>query len=160
MSVSERSFRAARALLGMTQEQVAAASGVERRVLTRLEQGTYVRVTDPALNVRIYYEQQGLKFLHENDKSQIGVRWKRPTSHDILRRTQLHAARVLVGLTQPELAEKAGIGRTALTRFENGKTSSPAIFLIDAVKEALSHEGVRFLSNTDEEGFGVVLQQA
>lgn len=164
MVFSPGSFRAARALLGRTQEQIANGSGVERRVVIRLETATFARLTDAGDRVRDFFESEGLKFLGEKEApDHVGVRWRDPQKGDSKTRTQLrrqlHAGRVLVGLSQPELAERAEVGRTALTRFENGITVYPTISLIDAVKTALKAEGIEFLSDSDQEGFGVFLKE-
>lgn len=165
MVFSPGSFRAARALLGRTQEQIANGSGVERRVVIRLENGTYARLTDAGDKVRKFFESEGLRFLGEKDaRIDVGVRWRTPQQGNTDTRSelrkQLQAGRVLVGLSQPELAEQAGVGRTALTRFENGITAYPNIKLIEAVKTALQSRGIEFLSDSDHEGFGVFLKES
>ena len=157
MVVSSRSLRAARALLGRTQEQVAVTSGVSRPTLIRLEGGNYLRHTDSERIVRVYYEKYGLRFLDDDAGKVAGVRWCEPGTDDEHRRTQLHAARVLIGLKQLELAQAVGIGRTALTKFENGITVQPVIALKKAIREALEAQGVDFLPDTKDEGFGVMI---
>lgn len=165
MVFSPGSFRAARALLGRTQEQIASGSGVERRSVIRLENATYERLTDAGDKVRSFFEAEGLKFLGEKDALiEVGVRWRYPQKGDTKTRSQLRrqlqAGRVLVGLSQPELADQATVGRTALTKFENGITLYPRISLIEAVKTALKAKGIEFLPDSDQEGFGVYLKES
>jgi transcriptional regulator with XRE-family HTH domain len=67
-----------------------------------------------------------------------------------MRPAQCRAARALLDLTQPQLAELAGLGLSTIVDFEKGRrqVSSSAI---DAVQRALRRAGVEFI---DENGGG------
>jgi transcriptional regulator with XRE-family HTH domain len=62
---------------------------------------------------------------------------------------QIRAARALLGLSQKELAEKAGISLNSLNNIERG-VASPRQGSIDSIRFALEEEGIEFL-----EGNGV-----
>ncbi|WP_229735740.1 helix-turn-helix domain-containing protein [Novosphingobium marinum] len=54
------------------------------------------------------------------------------------------AARMLLNLTQPELAERAGVSVSTLRRFEAG-TGKPGTWAIRQLEEALEREGILFV---------------
>ena len=63
---------------------------------------------------------------------------------------QCRAARGLVGWSQQQLANKAGIGTVAVHQLENG-TSQPRRATLDVVRRAFEAAGVEFI---DENGGG------
>ena len=73
----------------------------------------------------------------------------------------MRAARVPAGLTQQQLAKKAGVSKAAVNRIEVGDRSS-RLSTFDAVQTALSNSGIRFLIATDDilEGIGVARPRA
>ena len=66
------------------------------------------------------------------------------------------AARALLGVTQQELADMAGLSRSAIMRHEAGKHVMRGDSL-RAVVRALAMRGVRFVEETDDIAMGVVL---
>jgi len=66
------------------------------------------------------------------------------------------AARILVKLSQSELAAQAGIGIATLGRYERGETN-PRVDILDAILRALSAHGVYFIGETDRIAFGVLV---
>jgi transcriptional regulator with XRE-family HTH domain len=65
---------------------------------------------------------------------------------------QCRAARALLGITQPELAQIAGVGENQLRQFEGGK-HVPQRGGLQRLRAALVVRGIEFTS--DAEGFGV-----
>lgn len=69
---------------------------------------------------------------------------------------QIRAARALIGMSQPELAERAGVGVATVRRIEaaidqvtgNART-------LDLIQKALEKAGVHFIEQQDTIGEGV-----
>ena len=59
---------------------------------------------------------------------------------------QIRAARAMLGWSQAELAQKAGVHRNALARLEVGRTD-PRVSTLDAVVAALEAHGVTFIAD-------------
>jgi len=70
----------------------------------------------------------------------------------------LRAARALVGLTQEELANRAGISRQMLARIE-AAGSGIQVAAVEKVRKALQREGVEFLPSTPDHGPGVAMKK-
>lgn len=66
----------------------------------------------------------------------------------------LVAARVLAGLTQPELAAAAGIASSVLGAIEQGR-SDPRQSTVLAIVDALKARGVELVPETDRVAWGV-----
>lgn len=66
----------------------------------------------------------------------------------------LRAGRAMVGLSQEELAERAGVSRTVIARLERGEENISAEY-IEKVRAALQTEGVDFFPSTSEHGPGL-----
>jgi len=64
---------------------------------------------------------------------------------------QCRAARGLLGWTQQQLADHAGVGTVAINQLENG-TSQPRRATLDVIRRAFEISGVEFI---DENGGGV-----
>lgn len=152
------SFRAARALLGKEQDDVAEGSGVDRRVVMRLEKTTYKKPTDAAHRVRRYYEGEGIEFLDADNEAGPGVRWKSGGQEDFFCRRQVQAARVMMNLSQTQLALKLGVVRSVVTKFESGAVKTPDPGFIEQAVRTLEGEGVNFLADTAVKGIGVRLK--
>lgn len=73
-----------------------------------------------------------------------------------LRGKQVAAARELLGLSQAELAEAAGIARITLARFEAGM-AEPMRGSIEKIQAELERRGIEFTNGT---GLGVRLDFA
>lgn len=70
---------------------------------------------------------------------------------------QIRAARALLGLSQLELAERAGVGIATIKRIEAaGELTGNAQTLL-RIQTALEAAGVELLSQTTEAGLGVRL---
>jgi transcriptional regulator with XRE-family HTH domain len=70
---------------------------------------------------------------------------------------QLRAARVLVGMTRPQLAKAAGGSASAIGHFERGLTS-PKLITAGRWRRALERAGVIFIDADDTAGPGVRLK--
>lgn len=68
---------------------------------------------------------------------------------------QIKAARAFLGLTQAELAEKAGVGHATLNKIERGIVE-PHRSTILALRLALEKEGIEF---TNDDAPGVKLKR-
>jgi transcriptional regulator with XRE-family HTH domain len=69
---------------------------------------------------------------------------------------QCHAARALLGWTQEELAERAGVSRSTVRGFENGQ-HEPHRASAAMIRTALEQAGV-VLIDADDQGEGVRFQ--
>ncbi|TAV74720.1 helix-turn-helix domain-containing protein [Rhizobium leguminosarum] len=160
MDFSPGSFRAARALLGKAQDDVAEGSGVDRRVVMRLEKTSYAKPTDAAHRVRRYYEGEGIEFLGADDQAGPGVRWKTVGQDDFFRRRQVQAARVMINLSQTQLALRLGVVRSVVTKYESGAVKTPDPEFIERAMSTLQDEGVTFLPDEAAKGtIGVRMSQ-
>lgn len=68
----------------------------------------------------------------------------------------LRAARVLLGWSQADLAEKAGLARNSVVRLEDG-TTDPRRSTLVAIQKVLEEGGVEFLPKEGGKGQGLRL---
>jgi predicted transcriptional regulator len=71
---------------------------------------------------------------------------------------QIRGARAMLGLTQAELAERAGISKTGLNNIESGATD-PKVSTLKAIQAALEAAGVEFIPENGS-GAGVRLKKS
>ena len=69
------------------------------------------------------------------------------------------AARILVGLTQEELASAAGLSVSALKRLERGETD-PNTRTVEKLRSALERRGVQFVYEADSDVEGIRCKRA
>ncbi|MBS0535824.1 MAG: helix-turn-helix transcriptional regulator [Proteobacteria bacterium] len=69
---------------------------------------------------------------------------------DRLKAAQCRAARALLGITQPDLAARAGLGLSTVVDFEKGRRLVSAE-AIQAIRAALEYAGIQFI---EENGGG------
>jgi transcriptional regulator with XRE-family HTH domain len=62
---------------------------------------------------------------------------------------QLHAARALAGISRETLAERAGVSRYSILKWENSSHAAPQAFYAHLCRavDVLEAEGVRFTEN-------------
>jgi predicted transcriptional regulator len=70
---------------------------------------------------------------------------------------QIRGARAMLGLTQAELAKRAGISTTGLNNIESG-TGDPKASTLAAIKNALESAGIEFIAENGG-GAGVRLRK-
>jgi len=70
----------------------------------------------------------------------------------------LRAGRALLGLSQEEIASRAGVSRQMVLRIEKAE-GSITVESIDKVRSALAAAGVVFLDGTEQRGPGVALRR-
>ncbi len=61
---------------------------------------------------------------------------------------QIRGARAMLGLTQAELAERAGISKTGLNNIEGG-SSDPKASTLSAIQRVLEEAGVEFTNGAE-----------
>jgi predicted transcriptional regulator len=71
---------------------------------------------------------------------------------------QIRAARMLLGWTQQELAEKSSVSLNACAKLEQEKGDA-RMSTVMRIKRALEEGGVFFIDATDSHGVGVVLKK-
>ncbi|MFL9827545.1 helix-turn-helix transcriptional regulator [Rhodoplanes sp. SY1] len=59
--------------------------------------------------------------------------------------SQIRGARAMLGLTQAQLAEAAGISTTALNNIERG-SADPKVSTLSAIRTALEAAGIEFIA--------------
>jgi len=73
---------------------------------------------------------------------------------------QIRAARVLLGLTQAQLASRSGIGLATLKRIESAGTElTGTAQTMSRIQKALETAGVTFIDEQGEQGPGVRLRK-
>lgn len=80
-SISEitRTMRAARALLGISQDELALSAGVSRQIVARMERGEENITADSIMSVRKALEGQGIVFLPSDEDRGPAVAQRRST---------------------------------------------------------------------------------
>jgi len=91
MAVTPAQIRAARALLGLSLEQLAADSGIDPATLVRAELANNERADQDIAEVARALERAGAMFIAE-DAEGAGVRLRKSTAAEGLRPEQLNAA--------------------------------------------------------------------
>lgn len=59
---------------------------------------------------------------------------------------QIRAARAMLGLSQKQLAAKAGVAIATLNNIERGAQTDPKLSTLKAIKQALEREGIEFIT--------------
>ena len=70
----------------------------------------------------------------------------------------LRAARALVGLSQEQVAERAGVSRRTVVRIETGGKGI-AVEALEKVRVSFERAGVEFIPSTVERGPGIALRR-
>lgn len=148
-------FRAARAMVGLTQTQLAACLGMSRRSLNACETGAGATLKTIAA-LRDYYERSGIEFLGtvnltNNEVHGSGACWKlralwcrlapEPLPGDD---ANFSAARALLGLEEREVARAAGLTPRQIANLEIGRSFTRKGY--DRLRGFFEESGVEFLS--------------
>lgn len=78
---------------------------------------------------------------------------------DMIHPKQVRAARGLLGISQLQLSDRAGVGVATIKRFE--RMTGKLRITVDAlmrIQQALEAEGIMFIEPDDDHGFGVRLK--
>lgn len=161
MSISPAQCRAARGLLNLSRSEVAQAAHITGETIGRFERDE----GEPSYNnlraIRTVLEAAGIVFIPANGGGP-GVRLRARRNGDDQRELSIspdlcRAARNLLGFSQFDLAEAAGIGRSTVADFERGAHMPTAENLL-AIRIALESAGVAFIDSNGD-GPGVRLRK-
>jgi transcriptional regulator with XRE-family HTH domain len=155
MSSLFESIRAARTLLNLSQEELADEINVSRSEIARFERRELKMMPKFAYVLKAELEKRGVEFLEPTEDQGYGVRWKNPGKLDPFQAAQIRTARVMLGLSQLELAELTGLKRIFVWRLENEKTSSVPTDAVRKLVLALEAKGARFIPESEHFGAGV-----
>lgn len=148
MEFNAASFRAARSLLGLGQAEVGSRADVDRNVVFRVETGKYQRDLRPqATKLKRFFEREGIEFLDATDNSSTGIRWQVGKIDVLVQREHLRAGRAIAGLLQADLAAKAEVSQSLISRFESGKTQSISSSEFEKLVLGLSKAGVEVFND-------------
>jgi transcriptional regulator with XRE-family HTH domain len=67
----------------------------------------------------------------------------------MITKNQIKAARALLGITQLELAKKAGVSLATLNNIEHSEHTDPRISTITKIRTALEKSGIEFTGESD-----------
>lgn len=147
-------FRAARAMVGLTQTQLAACLGMSRRSVAACETGAGATLKTIAA-LRDYYERSGIEFLGTvnlttNEVHGSGACWKlaalwcRCASSSFPGDANFSAARALLGLEEREVARSAGLTPRQIGNLESGRSFTRKGY--DRLRGFFEDSEVEFLS--------------
>lgn len=168
--------RAARALLGISQRDLAVKSAVSVRAVAGLELNERAPKGSTLWKLEKALVKSGIRFIHELelvgvllDTSQQPQRELRrlqqaPKPHLVIRvkldwisPAQCRAARALIGLSQAKLAELSGASKRTIAGFELDSTTLQPPTL-RKLETTFDRAGIRFLREPD--GIGVAIASA
>ncbi|NTI16070.1 transcriptional regulator [Agrobacterium rhizogenes] len=152
MKILASQFRAARGLLGVDQEVVAAWAGLDRRELSRWEAAKYKLFSDDAENLTNAFKEHGVEFFAASHNHGAGVRWLKPGLRDRHRGIQFRAARAMANLSMRDLEDSCGASRSFITRLERGKLGALNLVTLKKMESAFVKLKIEFVP--EEDGFG------
>src|SRR5260221_5309775 len=120
MEILASQFRAARALLGKEQEDVAAWAELGRQEIGGWESARFKLLSSAAESLQKAYERNGVEFVSQSETEGAGVRWRKPGQIDPHRGAQFRAARAMADLSMRQVEEACGVNRNFITRLERG----------------------------------------
>lgn len=155
MNALYRLLRAARDILELRQTDLAEATGVSVRTINRMERGIGLVGFERLGEIRSFLETHGVKFLEPSDEGDwCLVLPLRLAPAPIMTSAQdrvyyplpnavFRAARVALGISQSELAQRAGLAHTTVRRIEKGddKITREMAYLLHM---QLQKEGLKF----------------
>lgn len=166
MSLSPNQCRAARGLLNLSQSQVASAAHIATTSLSEFERGERVPSYNNFQAIIAALESHGIILIPANGGGP-GVRLKTPPDIPgpkasapgaaLFDAMLCRAARDLLNLSQRDLADRAGMGRSTVAEFERGVRATSARKLA-AMQETLEAAGAVFLAPSGGSGPGVRLR--
>ncbi len=147
-------LRAARFLLGYSQNHVEMSCKLSGRFLITLENGTRQRLPSAALAVKAYYEVHGVEFVDPGEGHGAGIRWRSPLTTDPFQGQAFRAARGLADLSQEKLAEQAQVGRKFIALFERGELKSINLETLKKIELCLRDLNIEVTKGTSSHGAG------
>jgi len=154
MKVLASQFRAARALLELDQEAVAAWIKLDQQEISRWEGAKYKLLSADGINLRNAFKSNGIEFIAKSDEAGAGVRLSKPGPEDYTKRSQFRAARALANLTIRDLEQASGINRNFIFRLEAGKIGGINLDKIRKLEEAFIRLNIRLIENGEKWGAG------
>jgi transcriptional regulator with XRE-family HTH domain len=155
MEILASQFRAARALLGKEQEDVAAWAELDRQEVGGWESARYKLFSSAAESLQRAYEKNGLEFVSPSKTEGAGVRWRRPGQDDPHRGAQFRAARAMADLSMREVEATCGVNRNFITRLERGKLGAVNLEMIRKLEAAFCHLNIELTPEGQSWGAGV-----
>lgn len=141
-------------MLTLKQEELAVKAGIKRSVLQVLEDAHRER---PSANVleklRAVLEAEGLELLEATESQGDGIRWQKPIGASWIK--QLRHARLMLGITLDDLAEKSEVSKYTILRIESGTLKRIPEQAALEVRKALAHHGAIIEPESREAGAGV-----
>lgn len=161
MPMSPEQCRGARALLNLSQVELAGCAHIARATLADFERGIRMPTYNNLRAIQGALEAAGVIFVSANGGG-TGVRLHQPASPGAgdnvgLSADLCRAARSLVNLSQQDLATAAGLGRSTVAEFESG-SRVPISGNLTAMRTALEAAGVTFIASDNTAGPGVRLR--
>jgi transcriptional regulator with XRE-family HTH domain len=155
MDASFHLLRAARFLLGFTQEQVEGACDLKSQFLYNLEAGKHVLHPRGALIVQAYFEREGVEFVEQTENHGDGLRWRNPGRTDHFRGKLFRCARGLAYLSQDKLARRSGVSRTFIAQLEQDVVKGLNKTSAEKLENSLRELNIEITKETREVGAGV-----
>lgn len=155
MKILASQFRAARALLGKDQEDVAAWVKLDRREISRWEAAKYKLFSSDAEDLLKAFEKNGIEFLPASGGQGAGVRWRKPGQKDRFRGAQFRAARAMANQSMRDLQEMSGVNRNFITRLETGLIGGLNLETLRKLEHAFARLNIELTVETENWGAGV-----
>ncbi|MGV8939156.1 MAG: transcriptional regulator [Allorhizobium sp.] len=155
MKLLASQFRAARALLELDQEAVAAWIKLDQQEISRWERAKYKLLSSDGVNLRNAFQANGIEFLPISGSVGAGVRFSKPGPDDYTRRSQFRAARAMANLSMRDVEQLSGLNRNFIFRLEAGKIGGLNLDKARRLEEAFSQLNVRLTEGCEKWGVGV-----
>ncbi|AIC28064.1 helix-turn-helix domain-containing protein [Rhizobium etli bv. phaseoli str. IE4803] len=155
MEILASQFRAARALLGKDQEDVAAWVGLDRREVSRWEAAKYKLFSSDAEDLQKAFEKNGIEFLPATGALGAGVRWRKPGQKDRFRGAQFRAARAMANQSMRDLQEMSGVNRNFVTRLETAQIGGLNLETLKKLERAFARLHIELTPESETWGAGV-----
>lgn len=159
MTISPEQCRASRALLGISQSEVAESAHVAVTTLADFEQGVRLPTFNNLQAIRSVLEKAGVKLVSEKGGG-AGARLRtapEAVNEAAISPGQCRAARAILNLSQTGLARTVGVGRSTVADFERG-ARIPAPANLTALRDTLKAAGIEFIDADQTAGPGVRLR--
>ena len=141
-------------MLKLKQEELAVKAGIKRSVLQVLEDANRELPETKVLEkLRALLEAEGLEFLEATESQGDGIRWQKPTGASWV--DQLRHARLMLGMTLDELAEKSDVSKYTILRLESGTIKRRRETAAREVRKALAEHGAIIDPESRDAGAGV-----